>query len=303
MAPDGYPAGSPRSTACSPVQRPPRRLFLDDVAAALRDLRLTDQPMKCPPGRTFNRDRRCAVHEIGHFLLIRLLGDKIDGVTIDPGPGYEGQVWAPWTFKAFMHGDVDAAQIRTVFEPQMPQAGEDQGPAADVTLKVMNQVIQFMGGRAAEKLTLRGKPSAALDDYRQSRELAAIICKSPESVERFVKFCEQQAEDLLRPHLDLIFALLPVLRIRRTMTGVEVDRAIATILGHFDLSAEQERRRDWDQRMENAKTLEKTNHLTNDELGWWPARPERSREKNHADDAPLPHTAQDQVARLRVRRS
>jgi hypothetical protein len=48
---------------------------------------------KCPPGRTFNRDFRCAAHEIGHMLLARLLGDRVDGVTIDPGDGYEGQVW------------------------------------------------------------------------------------------------------------------------------------------------------------------------------------------------------------------
>ncbi|MEH2552201.1 hypothetical protein V1283_008846 [Bradyrhizobium sp. AZCC 2262] len=253
MTYEGSSVERPRGTVCPPVQRPPRRSFLDDVAAALRDLGLVNQPIKCPFGRSFNRDFRCAIHEIGHALTIRILGDKIDGVTIDPGPGYEGQVWAPWTFKAFTRGDVDAAQIRAVLEPQMPQAGEDQGPAADVTLKITNQIIQFMGGRAAEKLALRGKSSAAPDDYRQSRELAAIVCKSPKSVERFVQFCEQQAEDLLRPHIDLIFALIPVLRIRRTMTGIEVDEAIAIILAHFDRSAERERRRDWDIRMKSAE--------------------------------------------------
>jgi hypothetical protein len=245
MTCEGSSVERPPGGGLPPVERPPRRLFLDDVVAALKDLGLTDQPIKCPPGRSFNRDRRCAIHEIGHVLLIRLLDDKMDGVTIDPGPGYEGQVWAPWTFKAFTSGDVDAAQIRAALEPQMPRAGEDQDPAAGVTLKVMNQVIQFMGGRAAEKLVLRGKPSEAPDDYRQSRELAAIVCKSPKSVERFVRFCEQQAEDLLRPYIDLIFALIPVLRIRRTMTGIEVDGAIAIILAHFNRSAERERRRDW----------------------------------------------------------
>jgi hypothetical protein len=257
MTYEGNPAGSPRRTACPPVQRPPRRPFLDDVAAALRDLGLTNQPIKCPPGRSFNRDRRCAVHELGHLLTIRLLDDKVDGVTIDPGPGYEGQVWAPWTFKAFTHGDVDAAQIRAELEPQMPRVGENQSPAADVTLKVMNQVTQFMGGRAAEKLVLRGKPSTAPDDYRQSRELAAIVCKSSKSVERFVQLCEQQAEDLLRPYVDLIFALIPVLRIWRTMTGVEVDEAIAVVLAHFDRSAEQERRRDWDRGMESTEIFKR----------------------------------------------
>jgi hypothetical protein len=252
MAYSSRPAVRPRGIACPLVQRPSRRAFLDDVVAALRDLQMTNRVAKRPPGRTFNRDFRCAVHEIGHLLLARLLGDRVDGVTIEPGDGYEGQVWGPWSFKAFTSGDVDAAQIRTVLQPKMPLEGEDHIPAAEVTLQITNQVVQFMGGRAAEKLLLRGRPSSSMDDYRQARELAAIICTSPKSIERFLKFCEQQAEDLLRPHIDLIFALVPVLRARRTMSGDEVDRAIATILTRFDLAAEQKRRRQWQQRTENA---------------------------------------------------
>jgi hypothetical protein len=255
MADSFHPAGRQRGLACLPVQRSSRRGFLDDLVAALRDLQMTNRVVKCPPGRTFNRDFRCAVHEIGHLLLARLLGDSVDGVTIDPGPGYDGQVWGPWSFKAFTSGDVDAAQIRAVLQPSMPCQGEDHSPAANIALQVTNQVLQFMGGRAAEKLALRGRPWPSMSDYNQARELAAIVCGSPKSIEQFLKFCEQQAEDLLKPHLDLIFALVPVLRIRRTMTGAEVDEAIATILARFDLAAEQKRRGQWQQRMANARNF------------------------------------------------
>jgi hypothetical protein len=141
MADFQYTAGRPHTRVRPPDLRPPRRLFLEDVAAALRDLGLTDDPMKCPPGRTFNRDFR-------------------------------------------------------------------------------------------------------IDDYRQARELAAIVCGSPKSIDRFVRFCEQQAEDFLKPYINLIVALVPVLRVKRTMTGQAADRAIAIILWHFDRSAELERRRD-----------------------------------------------------------
>jgi ATP-dependent Zn protease len=110
-----------------------------------------------------------------------------------------------------------------------------------------------MGGRAAEKLVLRGRPSPAMDDYRQAAELAAIICTSPKSITRSLKFCEQQAEDLLKPHIDLIFALVPELRARRTMTGAEVDEAIASALTRLDLAAEQKRRRQWQQRIANSR--------------------------------------------------
>jgi hypothetical protein len=255
MAYSSRPAVRPRGIACPPVQRPSRRSFLDDVVAALRDLQMTNQVAKCPPGRTFNRDFRCAAHEIGHLLLARILGDRVDGVTINPGDGYEGQVWGPWSFKAFTSGDVDATQIRTVLRPLMPCQGEDHSPAANIALQVTNQVVQFMGGRAAEKLVLRGRPSPSMDDFRQARELAAVVCTSPKSIERFLKFCEQQAEDLLRPHIDLIFGFVPILRARRTMSGVEVDKAIATILTRFDLAAEQKRRRQWQQRIANARNF------------------------------------------------
>lgn len=257
MAHNVSPAGRPRGIACPPVQRPPRRLLLDDVVAALRELRLTDQPLKCPPGRTFNRDFRIAVHEIGHLLVARLLGDRVDGVTIEPSEQCDGQVWGPWRFKAFARGDVDAAEIRTVFQPLMPRAGEDHFSAAEVTAQVMNQVVQFMAGLAAEKLVLRGRPSPSMDDDRQARELAAIICASPKSIDRLLTFCEQQAEDLLTPYIDLIFALVPVLRVKRTMTGQEADQAIAVILRQLDMSAERARRRDWERRIENAKTFKR----------------------------------------------
>jgi hypothetical protein len=55
----------------------------------------------------------------------------------------------------------------------------------------------------------------------------------------------------------LIFALVPVLRARRVMTGAEVNEAIATILTRFDLAAEQARRRQWRLSIENASKFER----------------------------------------------
>jgi hypothetical protein len=213
---------------------------------------MTDRIAKCPPRRTFNRELRVIVHELGHLLIARLRDAVVTSVSIIADDTSEGRVMGAWPFKAFARGDVDASDIRTVLQPLMPRAGEDNAPAANVTLEVMEQVVEYMGGRAAEKLVLRGRPSPAMDDYRQAAELAAIVCKSPKSIERFLRFCEQQAEDFLRPHIDLIFALVPILRARRMMTGTEVDEAIATILTRFDLGAEQERRRQWQQRVEKA---------------------------------------------------
>jgi hypothetical protein len=68
-----------------------------------------------------------------------------------------------------------------------------------------------------------------------------------------LEFCEQQAEDLLSPHIDLIFAFVAILGARRAMSGDEVDEAIASILARFDLAAEEKRRRQRQQRIANAR--------------------------------------------------
>src|SRR5947209_504089 len=213
---------------------------------------MIDQVAKCPPRRTFNREFRIIVHELGHVLIARLRDAVVTSVSIIADDVSEGRVLGSWRFKAFARGDIDARDIRAELQSRMPRPGEDHLPAASVTQEIMEQVVEYMGGRAAEQLVLRGRPSPALDDFRQARELAAIICISPKSIDRFVRFAEQQAEDLLRPHIDLIFALIPELRDRREMTGTEVDAVIAGILARFALKNEQARRRDWVQRIERA---------------------------------------------------
>jgi hypothetical protein len=65
-------------------------------------------------------------------------------------------------------------------------------------------------------------------------------------------FCEQQAHDLLCPYVMVIMSLQIILRMRRDMSGEELDRATATVLANLELSAERLKRRQWVQRIENA---------------------------------------------------
>jgi hypothetical protein len=58
-------------------------------------------------------------------------------------------------------------------------------------------------------------------------------------------FAEQQARDLLAPHVPIIMALSIVLKIRRTLTGAEIDDVIATTVAGLQLAEEQARRREW----------------------------------------------------------
>jgi hypothetical protein len=95
-----------------------------------------------------------------------------------------------------------------------------------------------------ERLVL-GDAKPARDDRRQARELAGLICKSDAAIDQFIAFCEQQAHDLLFPHAPLIKSLQIILRMRRNMTGEELDQALATVLAQFELAAERQRRADW----------------------------------------------------------
>src|SRR6267154_1990360 len=44
------------------------------------------------PGRSAERNRRIASHEIGHAYLARALGSSVHSCTIIPGDGFEGRV-------------------------------------------------------------------------------------------------------------------------------------------------------------------------------------------------------------------
>jgi len=86
------------------------------------------------------------------------------------------------------------------------------------------------------------RPSAIWSKRLRSRRWSASRRKRS-SV--FSRFAEQQAHDLLRPHGPIIMALSVVLKIRRTLTGAEIDDVIATTVAGLGLAAERRRRAEW----------------------------------------------------------
>jgi hypothetical protein len=67
---------------------------------------------------------------------------------------------------------------------------------------------------------------SATDDRRQARELALLFCKSEDAIESFIAHCDFAARDLLMPYGDVMMVLSIVLRIKRTLDGVEIDKII-----------------------------------------------------------------------------
>jgi hypothetical protein len=183
-------------------------------------------------GRTEEEDRRIAIHELSHFFANRLLGiSSIVEVTINPAADYEGLCRGARRAAFTKEGvaGVDAADIRKILQPMMPEPGQDRVAKADVFQSVLDAVTELMAGEVGERMFF-DDPVFASDDRRQAIELASLVCRSSEAVDRFLSFCERQAFDLLAEHVTVLMSVQIILRMRRTMSGSELDEAIAGVL-------------------------------------------------------------------------
>jgi len=126
---------------------------------------------------------------------------------------------------------------------------------ADIFGHVRDQRIEFLAGRAAERILLDGEPVPPVDDLRQARELAALICSSEEAVETFLAHCDVAARDLLMPYGDVVMALSVALRIRGTMKGAEIDDLISDVQTRKVQAIELARRADWKRRELSARAF------------------------------------------------
>ncbi|MTV16758.1 MULTISPECIES: hypothetical protein [Bradyrhizobium] len=234
-------------------------VFLADTEAAARPGGMTERgsgldderdeydSLLASLGRTEDDDMRIAIHEAGHAVCARLLGHEVGGITVNPDMvrGSEGLCWGVDHAEAFAEGRGDVADVRDALRSVMPQAGEDRQPVADVFAGIYAQCIEFMAGRAAERMLLEGEPPAPIDDLRQARELAVLICSSDEALDALILHCDLAARDLLMPYGDLVMTLSVVLRIKRTLDGAEIDQIIRDVEARKELATEHRRRADW----------------------------------------------------------
>jgi hypothetical protein len=215
-------------------------------------------------GRSHDDDERIAVHEAGHVVAGRLLGHEIGGVTVSPANGYEGLCWGIGHAQALAQGRGDASDVREVLAPLMPKPGEDRSALSDVFGNVYAKGIELMAGRAAKRMLLEGEPVTPVDDLRQARELAMLICSSEESIETFISHCDVAAWDLLLPYGDVLMALSIVLRIKRTLDGTEIDKIISDVEARKAVAVELRHRADWRQRELSANSFEAACHHVSD---------------------------------------
>jgi hypothetical protein len=203
-------------------------------------------------GRTEEEDERISVHEAGHAICARILGHPLGGATVNPDPNgkYGGLVWGPRHSAAYGKDDDpdDVPELCDKLGALMPKDGEARSDAADIYLHALNRCIELAAAAVAERMLLPGNPVPSVSDIEQAVGLASLCCKSPQAVERFLAFCEQQAHDLLYPHAPIIMSLSIVLRNARTLDGAEIDKIIADQQALKARAIEHRRRADWRKR-------------------------------------------------------
>jgi hypothetical protein len=199
-------------------------------------------------GRSEDEDHRICDHEAGHAIAARLLGHPLGGATVNPDDNCGGKVWGPAQSAAFGNDGDDVPELCDQLRAVMPKDGEPRGDSADVYLHAMNRCIELAAAASAERMLLPGEPVPSVSDIEHTMKYAALVCRSPEAAEKFIDLCETMAHDLLRPYAFILIALSTVLKIRRTLTGKEIDDLIGNTCAGFELAAEHRRRADWRKR-------------------------------------------------------
>jgi hypothetical protein len=200
-------------------------------------------------GRSSADDYRVAVHEASHAVVARLLGVSLGGVSCDPDPSgkFSGLTWGLKFFERYSDDDdAEAPEFCERLRVLMPKAGESrEGDVADIVQHAINRVIEIAAGSLGERMLLEGPPWAAPHDRMQETAFARLLCSTPQAAEAFVRFCEAQCRDLLEPHLHIIAQLAAALRVRRALTGEEVDQVITVALAKASVEEERARRAQW----------------------------------------------------------
>jgi hypothetical protein len=211
-----------------------------------------------PDARSPELDFRISIHESSHAIAGRALGFEVGGVTIEPANGFAGMTWGPRFVSALSRTDDDSLSFRDKICAAIPKVGEKRDESVAIVLQhALNHCVELCAGSVGEEMLLPGAPMLATDDLRQEVIYASLFTTSPASCEAFIALARSMAVDLLAPHKTIIAALAKELRIRRTMTGDEIDLCISKSLAVEAIKAEHARRKQWQRIEQNAAMFQR----------------------------------------------
>jgi hypothetical protein len=239
--------------------------FTRDPVAAAGALRDGDAGLLADGGRGLHvlgrrspeTDRRIAIHEAGHVVAGRALGQLVGGVTIEPGENYSGATWGPNSDPSSFFTSEETIATCAALSSLMPAFGEPRDDAAVELVQTHARVIELLAGTEAERLLYPDEPPLnAPHDVAEARAHAALICCSPAAVGAFLAYAKIEASELIRLHRHLVQAIAAALIERRTLDGIAIDIIIADTSAREALRIERERRAAWSRSIEYAATFE-----------------------------------------------
>jgi hypothetical protein len=211
------------------------------------------------PGRTAERNRRIAGHEIGHALLMRVLSDRpIAFVEITRRDGFEGRACGADYEESHRNLEDQTGIVLdgcARIEKMTPGLGSNRIESAELYVKAQTMVIELVAGSIAESILFPDLPPLRAEhDKIEARAVAAIACASSRSVDAMLAYAECEAENLIRENLGAVVALVDALVDSKDgkLTGIEVDAVIVAAISHETLKVELKRRVEWTSAIANA---------------------------------------------------
>jgi hypothetical protein len=196
-------------------------------------------PRAAGAGRSELDDWRIALHEAGHVVVGRALGEEVGGVTIVPGPDFGGLTWGPKGNSSRLSSLDEKPDICAKITALMPAFGEPRVNAAEIFTYCHVRVVDLCAGTAAETILHPAcAPWIAHSDIREARKIASMICTSEAAIDAYLGFGLVEAKALIEQHRAAVLAIAEALMVHRTLDAEQIDTIIAT-------APELARRADW----------------------------------------------------------
>jgi hypothetical protein len=188
-------------------------------------------------------------HEGAHAVAARALGCELGGVTVEPAHDYMGLCWS--SSSKGLEEDAsrsDVEQIYSRVREMMPPPGASREWAAIWFLHARDEVIIKLAGLVGERLRYgreftRDAPGAC--DAVEARALAETLVVAPEAVEELLRYCQTEAEAVVRKHWLSVEAVAAALERCSTLSAAEIDGCIAVGVAADALAQEKRRREEW----------------------------------------------------------
>jgi hypothetical protein len=172
-------------------------------------------------------DAMVGIHEAGHVVVGRVLGQAVSGSTIEYINGHYGCTWSDSDLRPCAD---TVAGICAELTPLLPGIGDDRSGIAVELLRAHNHILELLAGVEAERLFVGTMLPGTAHDLEEAIAIAALICRSPSSIDAYLAFARAEVVALLTDHRAVVLAVADALVERRILIGTEIDGIIDTAL-------------------------------------------------------------------------